>query len=293
MFLSIVIPSYRRPELILRLLADLYAQEGAEFEVIVVDDCSPDDSVEQFKRAFPQAKVLRNEKNGGPAVARNRGIREARGEVIVGFDSDVTVPDRHLLAKVVRAFAEHPKASGFAFRLLEPDGVTDDKPRWWHSQPFETGKDRFFETSYFSGTAYAFRKPILVEAGLYPEWLYMHYEEYLLALRIMDAGGSIFYHPELTAIHHAHPVSRRSQIKTFYKPRNQILLAVDCLPTGRAIAYIVPRAVYSFIGAVFRRSLPDYFRAASSCRQMLMARTTDRKPLSTETLRRVRSLKRA
>ena len=95
--LSIVIPCYNRSDLILALLRDVYAQRDVDFEVIVVDDCSPDDSVASIRRAFPQTKVLVNEKNSGPAVARNRGVLAAKGEFIVGFDSDVTIPDKHLL----------------------------------------------------------------------------------------------------------------------------------------------------------------------------------------------------
>lgn len=290
MFLSIVIPSYRRPELVLRLLADLYAQEGAEFEVIVVDDCSPDDSVDRFKAAFPQAKILRNEKNGGPAVARNRGIREARGDVVVGFDSDVTVPDRQLLAKVIRAYEEHPQATGFAFRLYAADGVTDDAPRWWHSKPIETHKEKVFETSYFSGTGYAFKRQALLDAGLYPEFLYMHYEEVILALRLMDTDGTILYHPQLTVVHHAHVVSRRSEIKVFYKPRNQILFALECYPWPRAMAYLVPRLVYHFFGALFGGSLGRYFGALGAARAIRKSRPHPRRPLRAETLARVSAL---
>ena len=99
--LSIIIPSYNRRDLILGLLRDVYAQEAADFEVIVVDDCSPDDSVAAIRREFPQTQVLVNEKNSGPAVARNRGVLAAKGEFIVGFDSDVTIPDKFLLKKIL------------------------------------------------------------------------------------------------------------------------------------------------------------------------------------------------
>jgi glycosyltransferase involved in cell wall biosynthesis len=167
--LSIVIPSYNRRDCILNLLRDVYAQADVEFEVIVVDDCSPDDSAAAIRREFPQATLLVNETNGGPCVTRNRGILAAKGEIIVGLDSDVTVPDRQLFAKVAKAFAITPEATGFAFRLFAPDGVTDDPPRWWHPLPIGTARDREFETDYFSGTAYAFRREAVIAAGLFPE----------------------------------------------------------------------------------------------------------------------------
>jgi glycosyltransferase involved in cell wall biosynthesis len=72
--ISVVIPSYNRRDGMLALLADLHRQEGVEFEVIVVDDCSPDDSVEAIRSAFPTVRLAKNETNLGPSVTRNRGI---------------------------------------------------------------------------------------------------------------------------------------------------------------------------------------------------------------------------
>ena len=69
--ISVVIPSYNRRDCVLALLADVYAQEGADFEVIVVDDRSPDNSAEAIRREFPQVTLLVNEKNGGPVLWSN------------------------------------------------------------------------------------------------------------------------------------------------------------------------------------------------------------------------------
>lgn len=291
--ISVVIPSFRRPEGMLALLADVYRQEGADFEVIVVDDCSPDDSVAIIRENFPEVRLFVNEKNGGPAVTRNRGIREARGEIIVGFDSDVTVPDTSLLSKVSAAFQTAPEASGFAFRILTADGAKDDAPRWWHPVPLEIGKDREFETDYFSGTAYAFRKEPLVSAGLYPEILYMHYEEVELAHRILDGGGRILYSPGFSVLHHANEVSRRSEITVYYKPRNQILLAVSCLPLWNGVCYVLPRMVFQFAKALKGRHLADFRRAVRDGVKKSRMMFPDRKPLKKSTLSRIRSLRRA
>lgn len=289
--ISVVIPSYNRRDCVLALLADLYAQQGVEIEVIVVDDCSPDDSVEAIRNRFPQATVMVNAKNGGPAVSRNRGILAARGEIVVGFDSDVTVPDRLLLSKVLRRFEDHPAVDGLAFRLLKPDGKSEDAPRWWHPVPIEGYAEKSFLTSYFSGTGYAFRREAVLEAGLYPEILYMHYEEVELAFRILDRGGSILHCPELVALHHANEVSRRSEVTVFYKPRNQILLAASCLPGFKAAAYLIPRVGYQFVKACGGGHVKDFFRAMKSASDLLPQLLAKRKPLSHETLQRIGSLK--
>jgi glycosyltransferase involved in cell wall biosynthesis/GT2 family glycosyltransferase len=290
--ISVVIPSFNRCECLRKLLGDVFAQRGPAFEVIVVDDCSADDSAAMVEREFPAATLLRNQRNGGPCVTRNRGIRAARGEIIVGFDSDVSVPDRQLLAKVSAAFKECPEASGFAFRIFGPDQVSDDAPRWWHPLPLAEASQRRFETDYFSGTAFAFRRDVVVHAGLFPEVFYMHYEEVELALRVLDGGGAIHYRPELAAVHHANPVSRRSEIKVFYKPRNQVLLALRCHPWGRALGWLTPRVVNGLFAAAANRSLHDWWRAMLSARALGGDCLAERNPVGAGTWKRIAGMRR-
>ena len=290
--ISVVIPAYNRRDNVLMLLADVYRQEGVDFEVIVVDDCSPDDTVASIQKNFPKTQVLRNSVNGGPAVSRNEGVRVARGEYIVGFDSDVTLPETDLLARVAKAFQQHPNATGLAFRLLAADGKSDDRPRWWHAQPFEVGKNRPFQTDNFSGTGYAFRRVEMIAAGLFPEILYMHFEEYELAFRILDAGGSIRYCPDLPVVHHASPIAARGKIQKFYKPRNQILVAIGCYPLVRGCCYLIPRLVYNLLTAIRHGHLKEYFSALQSAWSLLPQRFRQRKPLKRQTWQRIASMRR-
>lgn len=289
--ISVIIPAYNRPESLFALLGDLQHQYGTEFEVIVVDDHSPQDPTSLIHARFPAVRVLRNPVNSGPAVTRNRGILAARGRIIVGFDSDVRVPDRAVLQSALALLDQNLTVDGLAFRLLAPDGQTDDRDRWWHPVPLARFAGRRFLTSYFSGTAYAFRREAVVGAGLFPEILFMHYEEVELAYRLLDRGSSILYCPELTVQHHAHPVSRRSEIKVFYKPRNQVLLAIGCLPWARAVAYLVPRLGYQFFVALRDGHLGAFGRAMRSAREKFPARWRQRRVLRRATLRKLSLLR--
>lgn len=289
--LSVVIPAYNRRDSVLNLLADVFRQEHDSFEVIVVDDKSPDDTASAIASAYPQVRLLRNEANGGPAVSRNRGVQAARGEIVVGFDSDVTLPDPQLLRKAEAILQQNPQTTGLAFRLLMPDGIREDWPRWWHPLPIARFADRAFETDYFSGTGYAFRRQAMVTAGLFPEILYMHYEEVELAYRLLDAGGSIRYSPELTVLHHAHPVSTRSKIKVFYKPRNQVLVALACYPWPKAIWYLLPRLTYNLGKALQHRHLGEFVAAMRSARQLAPRRP--RAPLRRATWQRIAQMRRS
>jgi glycosyltransferase involved in cell wall biosynthesis len=113
--LSVVIPTYRRPALIVRCLEALVAQrfDAAAFEVIVVDDGRTADTeaaVEGVAKAHPTHAIryLRPKGGNGPAAARNAGWQAARAPV-VAFTDDDTVPD--------------PDWLGAAERVLEPDVV--------------------------------------------------------------------------------------------------------------------------------------------------------------------------
>lgn len=93
--ISIVIPAYKAVPFIGRLLSQIYAQDFEKnFECIVVDDCSPDDTPGEIKRvakacpAHIDLKILHNEVNKGLSYTRNRGIKAATGKYILMFDCD-------------------------------------------------------------------------------------------------------------------------------------------------------------------------------------------------------------
>lgn len=86
-FFSIVIATYNRARLIAETLESVFAQEFTDYEVLVADDGSTDDTHEVLARYGSRVRVLRQE-NQGPGAARNLGIREATGEYVVFLDSD-------------------------------------------------------------------------------------------------------------------------------------------------------------------------------------------------------------
>ncbi|WP_353643833.1 glycosyltransferase family 2 protein [Mesorhizobium sp. WSM2239] len=99
---SFVIAAFNAERSIARAIESALAQQDVTVEVVVVDDCSSDRTVE-IARSFPaeQVRVVELEKNRGPGGARNAGIGVARGRWIAVLDSDDAVyPDR--LGRMVR-----------------------------------------------------------------------------------------------------------------------------------------------------------------------------------------------
>ncbi|MCA9916332.1 MAG: glycosyltransferase family 2 protein [Anaerolineales bacterium] len=93
MLASVIIPTYNRPDTVLRLLDSLVEQTLAPeaFEVIVVDDGSEYDPTIITERAFPFALHYMRQPNSGATIARNNGAQKSQGDVLVVIDDDVTV----------------------------------------------------------------------------------------------------------------------------------------------------------------------------------------------------------
>ena len=97
--ISVVIPFYNAEKYIRQCLISVLASKFQDYEVIVVDDCSTDNSVDEVKKILPYfdgcLKIFSTEKNsGGAGVPRNIGVKNAVGEYIVFVDSDdLILPD--------------------------------------------------------------------------------------------------------------------------------------------------------------------------------------------------------
>jgi glycosyltransferase involved in cell wall biosynthesis len=89
---SVIVPTYNRRGLVLAALAALSRQEGPQFEVVIVDDGSKDGSFPAIVKCAAElglsGRVVRLERNRGPAYARNAGILAARADVFAFTDSD-------------------------------------------------------------------------------------------------------------------------------------------------------------------------------------------------------------
>jgi len=88
---SIITPSYNSEKFISETIKSVLNQTYDNWEMIIVDDCSSDNSneiIKEYSKKDGRIKLIKLEKNSGPAVARNRAIKEAKGRYIAFLDSD-------------------------------------------------------------------------------------------------------------------------------------------------------------------------------------------------------------
>ena len=87
---SVIMPSYNTGAYIKKSIESVLEQTYQEWELIIIDDCSADntDNIVKMYISDPRIKYFRNERNSGAAISRNRAIREAKGKWIAFLDSD-------------------------------------------------------------------------------------------------------------------------------------------------------------------------------------------------------------
>ena len=121
---SVVIVNYNTGQLTCQAIESLlkyYPSQTVKLEIIVVDNASTDDSVEQIKKQFPQIRILLNQQNVGFAKANNQAIKQAQGEYVLLFNSDAYLISAGVVEEMITASREWQEAVVVP-RLVYPDG---------------------------------------------------------------------------------------------------------------------------------------------------------------------------
>ena len=158
---SIVILTFNRQEVIEKTLKGMLKLEYSEYELIVINDGSKDNTkkiLEKFKKE-KKITIINNEKEKGPCAARNQGIKLSKNDFIIIMDDDC-IPEKNWLKTMVSGFNSDKigMVSGY---------------------------------SLHGGTSTGFSRKALDKAGLYNEEYFYYREDTDLVFRIMDAGFQI------------------------------------------------------------------------------------------------------
>lgn len=114
---SIIIPVYNVEEYIKKCLDSAFSQTEKDFEVIVVNDGTKDNSMDIVKKY--KVKTI-NQKNSGLSAARNRGVQEAKGEYIIFLDSDDYL-EKNLLREIKKSLKNNPDLVRFQIKEKYPE----------------------------------------------------------------------------------------------------------------------------------------------------------------------------
>lgn len=141
---SIIMPSYNTADYIAESIQSVLEQSYTDWELIVVDDCSTDNTDEVIKPYLTDGRIkyFKNEKNSGAAVSRNHALREAKGKWIAFLDSDdLWMPDK--LEKQIR----YMEMNGYHFSYTNYSEINAEGQR---NGVTVTGPKRVTKTGMFN-----------------------------------------------------------------------------------------------------------------------------------------------
>ena len=178
--ISVIIPLYNKKKSIAQTLESVLAQTYTDYEIIVVDDGSTDNSLQVVKDycgKFPMSNIqfqIISKPNGGVCSARNRGIQEAKGEYVAFLDAD-DLWDKEYLTEQVKMIADFPEAAMWGINFAEMNkGKLVRKLETALPDGYRGYVDDYFQmkgriSDLFCSSSVVIRKDVFDKVGLFDE----------------------------------------------------------------------------------------------------------------------------
>ena len=210
---SAAVLNYNGRRLLEVILPSLAEQEYRDFETIVVDNGSTDDSIAYLRERWPQVRVVRTGPvNIGVAAALNSAVAAATGEFLALLNNDIELEPRWL-GELVAGLDRHPRAGSASGKLLnywrrdEIDGAGDifradgAAYRRGHGEADRGQYEREEDVFAPSAGAGLYRASVLSEVGPFDESFHAYYEDVDWGLRAQLLGHRCCYVPGAVAYH--------------------------------------------------------------------------------------------
>ena len=212
---SVVIPTYNRSRQMLQALESLRAQTqpAANFEVVVVVDGSTDDTLLLLEEyATPYALRVIQQKNAGASAARNRGVAEAQGEIILLIDDDIVLTS-DVVSEHLQAHQSQRDIVGVGQLVLEPrsdagwfaQGIVRSWER--HYRELNEGRRPPGWRDCYGGNL-SVRRDRYLAVGGFPEDI-RRTNDIAFALRLVEQGSEVVYLQAAVAHHHEDKTDRQ------------------------------------------------------------------------------------
>ncbi len=236
MDLSIIYVNWNSLDYLRESIASVIEQtHSVAYEIIVVDNASPEPGVDLLKQTFPDVKIIHSENNLGFAGANNLGFRHSTGEFVLFLN-----PDTKLMAPSIDLLiARHkslPDAGIVGCKLLNTDlsvqlSSIQTYPtilnqamdaeylrlRWpecplWKIAPLFSEKVSLMKVEIIPGACMLLRRSVFERIGLFSEEYFMYAEDLDLNYKVKAAGLTNYYVGETAIIHHGGTSSSRQRV---------------------------------------------------------------------------------
>lgn len=242
---TVVIPNLNGAGWLRDSIESVYAQTEQDFELIVIDNASTDESLE-IARSYqgrPGYTLIENDRNTGFSYAVNQGIRLAKGEYVALFNNDAFAEPTWLaeLIKAAESDARIFAVSSLMIRHFERE-LADDAGDYVTLLGFACKRGDGLKSSRYTkpcrtfsacGGAALYRKSILDEIGLFDENFFAYYEDVDISWRANSRGYRNVYCPTARCYHICGATTgavRYNPFKSIQSGRNSILLPYKNMP---------------------------------------------------------------
>lgn len=245
--ISVIIPSWNGVTLLPPCLDSLRAQTYRQFEILVADSASTDETLAIVRHDYPKVHLIPLAENRGYSGAVNAGIAQAQGMLVAILNQDVVVA-RGWLEEIARAAEAHPEAGAIASKIMlfdqrdhfhsagddyRMDGIPVNRGVW---QKDEGQYDRETEVFGACGGAAVYRRRLLDEIGWFDESLFMYCEDVDLAWRQQLAGWRTVFAPRAVAFHHL-SASGGGVTASYFTGRNTLYVIFKNVPGPLLLKY--------------------------------------------------------
>lgn len=247
---SIVILTWNQLDFTKDCLRSLFKQDFKDFEVIVVDNASTDNTVDYIQKEYPQIRIIMNKKNLGFPEGNNVGAKYARGEYVILLNNDTTV-DKKWLSELLK-FMDKNKKTAVAMSKIY-DKYDQDKFTFQTTTinplgypiifKFDSKKDNW--PFYVIGCSLIYRRKIIGKPFDGDYFLYA--EDTHLSWRARLIGYDVKFCDKSIVKHYGEISSKKfKSMKNYYMERNRIwnyLIFYDV----RNVIFLLPWMLFSMI----------------------------------------------
>ena len=247
---SFVIVNYNRKEELLVTIAKtklIIKNQEADFEIIIVDNASNDESAAAVKALYNDVIVIENKVNTG-APAWNLGFAQAKGKYFIILDDDSHMESG--LNEALDYLDNHSEVGVLALNIIGGAYNTN-------------GWTNLSDTVGFIGCGAIWRKELYQKIGGYAEWIFLYTNEWDYGIRCLDAGYKLRYFQDCHIIHRTSSINRTNKRLKVFSVRNEMAIIYKYFDRDNRNKYIF-RVFINNLKGVYGLgfpSVPWYFEA--------------------------------
>jgi len=283
---SVLILTWNRKEDVLETIQSVYEQSYPNFEIVVVDNGSSDDTIETVSEAYPAVRLVALSENLGASMGRNNGIVASRGDIVFLLDSDASLAE-DTLSRAVARLRDETEIGIVACKVINAHTKKLDRsPGMFLANLNKADQNTGFYSYSFSECGCAIRREVFDKVGLFWDRLFFGREGEEFGLRVWDAGYKILFLPDAVVYHRISPEKRIVGCHRLVADlRNSLYIYVVHYAWWMLLLFVPLKIGSSLLKSIRSGCLRHTFRTLISIVGELPGLWRERRPISNPTAR--------